>query len=328
MSPRSVHRVVEAWELKTPFRISRNEYTVSECLVVSISEQGHVGRGEAQGIDYEGETMASMLAQLDGVGRHLEQGLPRQQLSDVLPRGGVRNAVDCALWDLEAKQSGVRVWERLEITPRPVTTVFTLGLEATPQLMGEKAKSASDYPVLKVKLSEQQPLEMLQAVREARPDARLIVDVNQGWTFAQLLKFMELFNDIGLDLIEQPLPKNADSVLEGYRSPIPLAADESCLDYGDLEAAAQRYDVINIKLDKTGGLTEALRLVHQAKALGKKLMVGNNVGTSLSMAPAMVIAQFCDFVDLDGPLLLKRDRQHGIRYDGPTVNVFGPELWG
>ncbi len=328
MSLRSIHVAPESWALKTPFRISHSEYTESECIVVTIEQNGALGRGEAQGVDYEGETVESMMNQIHQVKTDLENGMTRQDLATALPAGGARNAIDCALWDLEAKITGVTIWERLGIDPHPVTTVFTLGLEATPDLMGQKAKAARAYPVLKVKLSDEQPLEMLQAIRRARPDAKLIVDINQGWSFETLKAQTNRFEEIGLELIEQPLPKSADTPLDHYESPIPLAADESCLDTADLETAAKRYDIINIKLDKTGGLTEALNLVHQAKQLSKTLMVGNNVGTSLSMAPAFVIAQFCDFVDLDGPLLLKKDRQPGIHYDGPTVNVFDPQLWG
>ncbi|MEM7283735.1 MAG: N-acetyl-D-Glu racemase DgcA [Pseudomonadota bacterium] len=319
---------MESWPLKTPFRISRESYTHSECLVVTLTQGEHTGRGEAQGVDYEGETPDSMLAQVDSVRHAMENGMSRTDLQAALPLGGARNALDCALWDLEAKQSGKSIWELLGHKPKPVKTVFTIGLEDTPEAMAQKATDASQFPVLKIKLSEDRPIENLAAIRKARPDARLIVDVNQGWSFVELNDMLPRLLEVALDLLEQPLEKTADDDLIGFQSPILLAADESCLDSKDLAHAAARYDVINIKLDKTGGLTEALKLAHQAKALGKKLMVGNNVGTSLSMAPAFVIAQYCDFVDLDGPLLLSKDREHGIRYEGPVVNVFGRELWG
>jgi L-alanine-DL-glutamate epimerase-like enolase superfamily enzyme len=247
---------------------------------------------------------------------------------ELLPAGGARNAIDCALWDLKAKQSGKTVWELTGIDPKPVTTVFTIGLEETPEAMAQKAAAAAEYPVLKIKLNSDKPLERLVAIRKARPDAELVVDVNQGWNFELLQDVLPRCVDLDLRMIEQPLPRGADEVLDNFESPIMLAADESCLDTGELDAAAERYGMINIKLDKTGGLTEALRLAKAARRKGCMLMVGNMMGTSLSMAPSFVIAQLCDFVDIDGPLLLKYDYPLGMVYKSGVVEIFSSTFWG
>jgi L-alanine-DL-glutamate epimerase-like enolase superfamily enzyme len=318
----------EQWELKQPFRITGKEWLHSECIVIEIADGGSTGRGEAQGVSYLGENIASMSAQIEGIATKLRDGLTREALAGLLPAGGARNAVDCALWDLAAKQQGKTIWQLTGIEPKPVTTVFTIGIEAAPGQMAEKAAAASAYPILKIKLNEDRPYERLAAIRAARPDARLVVDANQGWTFAQLKEILPKCADLGLDMIEQPLPRGADEELEGFVSPVTLAADESCLDSSELEVAAGRYDMINIKLDKTGGLTEAFKLARLARDKGCMLMVGNMLGTSLSMAPSFVVAQLCDFVDIDGPLLLRKDREFAMRYSGAVVEVFDSRLWG
>lgn len=322
----SVH--IEDWELKQPFRITGREWRTSDALVVQISDGKVMGRGEGQGVFYLDETMESMFAQVESVAAEIEQGLSREDLLDRLPPGGARNAIDCALWDLEAKQSGKTIWQLTGIEPQPVTTVFTIGLEATPKEMAEKAVAVAEYPVLKIKLDGNQPFERLAAIRAARPDAELVVDANQGWSFEQLKDILPKCVDLNLGMIEQPLPRGQDEVLEGFESPITLAADESCLHSGELEVAAARYSMINIKLDKTGGLTEALNLARAAKEKGCKLMVGNMMGTSLAMAPSFVIAQLCDFVDIDGPLLLKFDHPDGLKYRSGVVDVFDQDFWG
>lgn len=316
------------WELTQPFRISGFEWTNTRCLVVQLIEDGFVGRGEAQGVFYLDETAESILAQAQLVVAEIRNGVSRQQLQDLLPAGGARNAIDCALWDLECKRSGKTIWQLTGIEPNPVTTVYTIGLEASPQAMAAKAAAAADAPILKIKLSDHKPYEKLAAIRAARPDAELVVDANQGWSFDQLKEVLPKCVDLNLAMIEQPLARGGDACLEGFRSPITLAADESCLYTGELETAAQRYSMINIKLDKTGGLTEALRLAKAAKAKGCKLMVGNMVGTSLSMAPSFVVAQLCDFVDIDGPLLLKYDHPHALEYINGVVKGFDAALWG
>ncbi len=316
------------WVLTQPFRISGNEWINSRCLVAQIQDNGFVGRGEAQGIFYLDETAESIFEQAHAVAGEIRKGISRQELQQLLPAGGARNAIDCALWDLECKSSGKTIWQLTGINPSSVTTVFTIGLEDSPEAMAAKAAAASDAPVLKIKLSAHQPFEKLAAIRAARPDAVLVVDANQGWDFAQLQDVLPKCVDLDLAMIEQPLARGNDHMLEGFESPITLAADESCLHTAELEAAASRYGMINIKLDKTGGLTEALKLAQQAKQKGCKLMVGNMVGTSLSMAPAFVVAQLCDFVDIDGPLLLKYDQPRGLVYENGVVKGFDSRLWG
>jgi len=322
----SIH--ITDWELTQPFRISGYEWINSRCLVVEICEDGIVGRGEAQGVFYLDETAESIFEEAHAVAAEIRKGINREQLQDLLPAGGARNAIDCALWDLECKRSGKTIWQLTGIKPKPVTTVYTIGLEDSPEAMAAKAAAATDAPILKIKLSSHMPYEKLAAIRAARPDAELVVDANQGWSFDQLQEVLPKCVSLDLAMIEQPLARGGDEQLEGFASPITLAADESCLHTGELDTAARRYSMINIKLDKTGGLTEALRLAKAAKAEGCKLMVGNMVGTSLSMAPSFVVAQLCDFVDIDGPLLLKYDQPHGLSYKNGVVTGIDPALWG
>ena len=319
---------LQDWELTTPFRISGHEWITSPTLAVQVERDGHYGRGEAQGVFYKDETAESIFAQAESVVSEIRSGITRDELQQLLPAGGARNAIDCALWDLECKLAGKTIWQLTGIDPKPVTTVFTIGLEPTPEEMAERAAAAVDAPVLKIKLNDDRPYERLAAIRAARPDAQLVVDANQGWDFELLQEVIPRCAGLDLGMIEQPLPRGGDDELEGFDSPITLAADESCLDCSELDAAARRYSMINIKLDKTGGLTEALKLAHAARARGCKLMVGNMVGTSLGMAPAFVIAQLCDFVDIDGPLLLKHDHLEGLRYHKGRVDGLTPALWG
>jgi len=319
---------ISDWVLTQPFRISGFEWINSRCLVVQLGKDGAVGRGEAQGVFYLDETAESIFQQAHAVAAEIRKGISRQELQDLLPAGGARNAIDCAMWDLECKLAGKSIWQLTGIEPKPVTTVYTIGLEDSPEAMAAKAAAAVDAPILKIKLSSHMPYEKLAAIRAARPDATLVVDANQGWDFQLLQEVLPRCVNLDLAMIEQPLPRGRDAQLEGFESPITLAADESCLHTGELEAAARRYDMINIKLDKTGGLTEALRLAKAAKERNLKLMVGNMVGTSLSMAPSFVVAQLCDFVDIDGPLLLKYDQPHAMRYDKGVVNGFDHALWG
>jgi L-alanine-DL-glutamate epimerase-like enolase superfamily enzyme len=319
---------ITEWELTQPFRISGNEWINSRCLVVQLSEDGFIGRGEAQGIFYLDETAESIFEQAHEVAAEIRKGLSREQLQDLMPAGGARNAIDCAMWDLECKRAGKTIWQLTGIDPKPVTTVFTIGLEDSPEAMAAKAAAAADAPILKIKLSDHMPYEKLAAIRAARPDAKLVVDANQGWSFELLKEVLPKCVGLNLAMIEQPLARGADEMLEGFESPITLAADESCLHTGELETAARRYSMINIKLDKTGGLTEGLRLAKAAKEKGCQLMVGNMVGTSLSMAPSFVVAQLCDFVDIDGPLLLNYDQPDGLVYKNGVVSGFKPKLWG
>jgi L-Ala-D/L-Glu epimerase len=318
----------ESWDAITPFRITGHTFDAFDSLVVEVADGGCRGRGEALGVYYLDESVASMAAQVEAIAARIEAGIDRAALQALLPPGGARNAVDCALWDLEAKRSGRRAWELAGIEPRPMETVFTIGIEATAEEMAAKAAAARGHGLLKIKLDGHQPLERLQAIRRARPDVRLVVDANQGWTFEQLQALAPAFAQLGVTMIEQPLPRGADAPLEAYRAPLPLCADESCLHLGELDQAARRYQMINIKLDKTGGLTHALDLARAARALGLGLMVGSMAGSSLAMAPAVTLGWLCDLVDVDGPLLQKRDRLDGLRYDGGRVAVFASGLWG
>ena len=323
---RDISFAIETWAMKSPFRISGHTFTDLRTLVVEVTEGGVTGRGEAAGVYYCDETAESILTQAQGAEAALRQGADRQALRRLLPAGGARNAVDCALWDLEAKSSGTSIWQLTAMQAAPVNTVATVGVD-TPERMAAVARGL-DTPQIKVKLDSEQNLERMQAIRAARPEADIVVDINQGWSFAQLVEFAPRFKQLGVAMIEQPLPRGADAELEGYDSPVTLCADESCLDTSELEQAARRYQMINIKLDKTGGLTEALDLARQAQARGLKLMVGNMLGTSLAMAPGFVLAQLCQFVDLDGPLFLTADRDHALRYDNGVIAVPSPALWG
>jgi L-alanine-DL-glutamate epimerase-like enolase superfamily enzyme len=325
---RALSLKAEQWPSKIPFRIAGHTWSSFDLLVCELRENGLAGRGEAAGVFYLDEEPAGMAAQITAVARQLESGSDRAALRELLPPGGARNALDCALWDLEARRSGKTAWQMAGVEPRAVTTVFTIGLEDTPEQMAAKAAAARDRPLLKIKLNDDQPVERLRAIRAARPDAKLVADCNGGWTFAQLKQWSPALKELGLALLEQPLPRGGDAELAGYDAPLPLFADESCLHLGELEHAAAHYDGIVIKLDKTGGLTEALMLADAAKARGLRLMVGCMVATSLSMAPAHVLAQKCEFVDIDGPLLLTEDRAAGLRYEGSAVTVPPQMLWG
>ena len=232
---------LEDWELIQPFRISGGEWITSPTLVVQLAEDGCVGRGEAQGVSYMDETAESIFEQVDQAAGEIRKGISRDELQELLPPGGARNAVDCAMWDLECKQSGKTIWQLTGIDPQPVTTVFTIGLESTPEAMAAKAAAAADAPILKIKLDDRQPLEKLAAIRAARPDAALVVDANQGWDFELLKEVIPKCEALDLGMIEQPLPRGGDEMLEGFESPITLAADESCLDSSELDTAARRY---------------------------------------------------------------------------------------
>ncbi len=322
----SVH--TEVWPASRPFRITGKVWNSFDSVVVELEQDGFVGRGEGLGVYYKDESAEVMIGQLEQIASSVTAGLTRANLQKLLPPGGARNALDCALWDLEAKASGRRIWDLTGVAPKKLTTVFTIGIESTPEIMAQHAAEAAEYPLLKVKLDATQPLERIQAIRKARPDARIVVDANQGWSFAQLKQIAPGFADAGVEMIEQPLPRGGDAELEGYRSPVPLGADESCLHMGELADAAKRYQMINIKLDKTGGLTHALELARAARDRGMGLMVGSMCGSSLAMAPTFVIGCIVDLVDIDGPLLLKRDRLPGIVYERGVGMPFGAEVWG
>jgi L-Ala-D/L-Glu epimerase len=317
----------ETWPAIVPFRITGMTFVSFESIVIELSDGRYTGRGEALGVYYLEETASRMLEHAESLRPRIEQGIDRLALQSLLPPGGVRNAIDCALWDLEAKSRKQTIWQLTGIAPKELHTVFTIGMEDTPAQMAARA-AAADTDLLKVKLNSDRPVERLQAIRAARPHARLVVDANQGWDIGQLHEVIEAAAPLRIEMIEQPLPRGADAALEGLRSPVALCADESCLHLGELEAVANRYQMINIKLDKAGGLTHALQLASEARKRGLGLMVGCMAGSSLAMAPAFVLGCIADLVDIDGPLLQKSDRRHGIRYRGGMASVFGPELWG
>ena len=320
---------IERWDMIEVFATSRDAISDIPVILVTLTDSaGHRGRGEAAGVDYDGETVESMRAQVEGVTAALKDGITGTDLLRLLPAGGARNALDCALWDLRAKQSGTPVWRTAGLpAPRPVTTCVTIGLgdEADTR---RKAREARAFPVLKLKLDAERHVEVVRMVKAEHPRARLLVDANQAWSRPLLETLLPDLVALGVELIEQPVPRGEDQSLAGLLSPLPLAADESCTDRRSLAGLRGRYRYINIKLDKCGGLTEALAMRRDALSLGFGLMVGNMCGTSLAMAPGFLIAQSCEFTDLDGPLLQRLDREAPIRFDKGQMSVPAPELWG
>jgi L-alanine-DL-glutamate epimerase-like enolase superfamily enzyme len=315
------------WPLHKPFKISRDVHTHSETMVCEVSDGEHTGRGEAAGVSYDDETVETIIAQVHSVAGQIEAGVTREALQDMLPPGGARNAVDCALWDLEAKRTGQTVWQMIGWEPMPVTTVYTVGIDS-PENMEKDAASHSEYPFIKVKVGIGDPVEQIAAINAGAPNAKIVIDANQAWAVADLERYSETLMGMGVEMIEQPMDRTEDEALRGYESPVPLCADESCATSADLERLDGLYSMVNIKLDKTGGLTEALKLAGQALDMGFELMVGNMLGSSLAMAPAFVIAQKCRYVDIDGPLLQSKDCEHGMNYEKGRVDVFTPALWG
>lgn len=319
----------ESWPLKEPFVISRLTQHTAEVAVVEITENGITGRGEGERADLFEPHLPVVLDALEKARTEIEAGADRLALLDIMPPGPARAAVDCALWDLEAKKSNRPVWELAGLQqPEPLTTAFTISL-GTADVMAAAAAKNADRPLLKLKLGGEGDIERVAAVRAAAPKVRLIVDANEAWTPALLESHMEQMAALGVELIEQPLPRGKDAALAGIPHNVPICADESCHDRGTLKDVVGLYDFINIKLDKTGGLTEALLLAEEATAKGLGLMVGCMVGTSLSMAPAMLVAGLAKrFIDLDGPLLLARDCTPGIRYEGSIMHPPPRDLWG
>lgn len=314
--------------LKAPFKITGKVFETAHVLTVRLEDGAAIGQGEGLGVYYVDPAPEMMLDQIKQVEAAIIAGAGRLELQSLLPPGGARNALDCAFWDLECKRSGVTIWQKLNVEPRPLVTAHTIGIQDSVAKMAEAAKSAR-CSVLKIKLDAQQPVERMQAIRAANPNATLLVDVNQGWNFTQLVEIAPALAALDVAMIEQPLPRGSDSELEGYSSPVPLCADESCLHLGEFEQASRRYQMINIKLDKCGGLTEALTLVDVAADRGVGVMVGNMLGTSRSMAPGFIIALRSKFVDLDGPLFLESDVEPSLRYTDDGM-IFPPEsaLWG
>ena len=315
------------WPLRKPFKISRNEHTYAETLVCRISDGTHTGSGEAAGVSYKGETIASIRKQIESVMPQIAEGIGRDELQKVMGPGGARNAVDCALWDLEAKQSGQTVWQMLGWQPHAVTTVYTVGIDK-PENMRRDAEAHADFPILKVKVGIGDPIEQITAIRDGSPACAIVIDANQAWTVDDLERYALDLKALNVEMVEQPLSATDDESLREYDAPIPLCADESCGTRADLDRLVGLYDIVNIKLDKTGGLTEAVALAGQAESMGFGLMVGNMLGSSLAMAPAFVIAQRCRYVDIDGPLLQAEDCEHPLVYERGKVEPFSPRLWG
>jgi L-alanine-DL-glutamate epimerase-like enolase superfamily enzyme len=318
----------ESWPIAGSFSISRGAKTEAQVVVAELSDGRHNGRGECVPYPRYGETVAGVIAALGAIGDRLALGFDRAQLQQAMPAGAARNALDCALWDLEAKRAGKPAFELAALpAPKPLVTAYTISL-GTPAAMADAARAASSRTLLKIKLGGPGDPERIAAVRRAAPQAELIVDANEGWSVDNLADNLAACAAAGVTLVEQPLPAAADGALATIRRPIAVCADESVHDRASLAALASRYDAVNIKLDKTGGLTEALAMAAEAERLGFRIMVGCMVATSLAMAPAMLVAQRAHVVDLDGPLLLAKDRTDGLRYDGSLVYPPAPSLWG
>jgi L-alanine-DL-glutamate epimerase-like enolase superfamily enzyme len=326
-APRLIIRT-ESWPISGHFTISRGAKTEAEVVVVELDDGTHVGRGECVPYARYGESVAAATAALETLREAVANGLARADLQHRLPAGAARNALDCAFWDLEAKRSGRRVHDLAGLpAPRPLVTAYTISL-GPPAAMAEAAHKAAARPLLKIKLGGDGDGERLAAVRAAAPTADLVVDANEGWTTANLAENLDACARARVRLVEQPLPATDDAALAGLARPVPICADESAHDRASLAALPGKYDAVNIKLDKAGGLTEALAMADEAQRLGLKIMTGCMVATSLSMAPALILAQRAQWVDLDGPLLLARDREHALRYDGSLVHPAAAALWG
>jgi L-alanine-DL-glutamate epimerase-like enolase superfamily enzyme len=318
----------QSWKLAQPFAISRGSRTVAEVVVAEISDGDARGRGECVPYPRYGESVDGVVRTLEAMAGAVFSGLDRAELQTAMPPGAARNALDAAFWDLDAKRNDRSVAELAGLAPLfPVVTAYTLSLD-TPERMGEAAARHRARPLLKLKVTGEGDLERVRAVRRNAPASRLIVDANEGWTARQFAELAPALAGLGVELIEQPLPAGDDDALAELPHPIPVCADESCHTSADLDRLAGKYDAINIKLDKTGGLTEALALAAEGRRRGFSIMVGCMIGTSLSMAPAMLVAQHASIVDLDGALLLASDRAHGLRHDGSTLYPSEPILWG
>ena len=319
---------IEQWPIAGSFTISRGAKTEAVVVVAEITSEGHVGRGECVPYARYGETPKTTLATIQALQQRVSAGLDRHVLQSMLPAGAARNALDCALVDLEAKTLGRRAWELFgKPAPHACTTAYTISL-GSPETMAEATAKAAHRPLLKIKLGGEGDAERIAAVRKAAAESELIVDANEAWTPDDLERNLAACADAGVTLIEQPLPAGHDDALAHIRRRVAVCADESVHARDSLAALRERYDAVNIKLDKTGGLTEAMTMADAARALGFEVMVGCMVATSLAMAPAMLVAQQARYVDLDGPLLLAKDRDDGLRYDGSTVYPPDAALWG
>jgi L-Ala-D/L-Glu epimerase len=320
---------VERLEFSAPFRIAGFLFEHQDAVVVTVDDGRHLGRGEACGVYYLNDNVEQMVAALEAHRATIESGIERASLQRLLPAGGARNALDCALWELEARRSAQAVWALAGLDPpRPLVTTFTLGADE-PEVMAEGARKWATAQALKVKLTGDRELDIarVKAVRAARPDVWLGVDANQGYRVANLGLLVPALVEAKVTQLEQPVARGEEAGLEDFDSPIPLVADESALGLADLAGLVGRFDMVNIKLDKCGGLTEALAMAREARRLGLGLMVGNMMGSSLAMAPSFIVGQLCDVVDLDGPTFLKRDRTPGVTYSEGMIWV-DEAVWG
>lgn len=318
----------ESWPIRGVFRISRGARTEARVVVVEITDGAHRGRGECVPYPRYGETVEGVVATIDQASAAIADGADRIALQGLLPAGAARNAIDNALWDLEAKQAGRRAWELANLPePEPMTTAFTISLDE-PEAMGAAARAEGHRPLLKLKLTGERDAERIAAVRAAAPDTRLIADANEAWTPAVFADLVPQLAQLGVTMIEQPFPAAEDEVLRDLERAVPIAADESCHTRHDLDRLAGLYDVVNVKLDKTGGLTEAIALAAAARERGLGLMVGCMIGTSLGIAPAMLLGHAADYLDLDAPMLLARDRPEGVRFEGSVLYPPERALWG
>lgn len=329
MTTRSITIRRESWRLTKPFAISRGTKNAAEVIVCEVNDGVASGRGECVPYARYGETPGSVESALNGIADALAAGATIDVLQTLLPPGAARNAADCALWDLRAKQTGTAVWQTAGLAaPRDTLTAYTISL-GTPSDMGSDAYDARDRPLLKLKLGSQDPVDCVEAVRRGAPDARLIADANEGWSVRQLKDIATALAELGVELVEQPVPADDEAELADWRSPILLCADESFHTSADIRAVAGRYGAVNIKLDKAGGLTEAITCLRAAQTAQLKIMVGCMVATSLAMAPAALLAASADYVDLDGPLLLAEDRPGGIEFlPGSLMKPPPRSLWG
>jgi L-alanine-DL-glutamate epimerase-like enolase superfamily enzyme len=324
----SLSVTIERWPIAGRFAISRGAKTEAVVVVAELAEGTRRGRGECVPYARYGESPESVAAALAAMQPMVAAGLTRQALQSAMPPGAARNALDCAFWDLEAKAAGRPVWRLADLPPpRPLVTAYTLSLD-TPENMAKAALAAAERPILKIKLGGEGDLDRLAVVREAAPAATLIVDANEGWSTGNLAENLAACARAGVALVEQPLPADDDAALMEVPRPIPVCADESAHTRASLPALVGKYDAVNIKLDKTGGLTEALAMAREARTTGFAIMAGCMVGTSLAMAPALLLAQDAAYVDLDGPLLLARDREEGLTYEGSLVHPPSLRLWG
>jgi L-alanine-DL-glutamate epimerase-like enolase superfamily enzyme len=319
---------IERWPVAGAFTISRGAKTHVDVVIAELADEGLIGRGEGTAIYYHGETAESVLAQVETQADAIAAGLTPDELQTRLPRGAARNAIDCALWDLEAKRAGIPVWQLAGLpAPQRLVSAFTISL-AEPDRMEADARAVAHLPLLKLKLAEEGALARVAAVHRGAPDARLIVDANEAWTGRDVAAEAERLLPYGVELIEQPVRAGEDALLDGIASPIRLCADESCQDRADLERCAGRYGAVNIKLDKCGGLTEALALAAEARAAGLEIMVGCMLATSLGIAPAFLVGGQARWVDLDGAVLLAKDRDGAMAMRGGLLDPPGAELWG